>query len=212
MFTAIVAASAAAEPARYEKLRLAPPSTQSLRVVLRTNQYLQVDPAGARGSARPRVQPLPFVDDLVALPAQDSALAIELLNTQDLEALGLSPQQAFDLGVANLRQTLKPLMEIAEVTRRAQIGELAGDPFYPSRLLLLDSWTPLAEAQGGVLIVAAPTTDTVLYIGEDTPTAIAALRAQVAAMQSSAPNRLSDTLLRWQASGWTVVPKLRSAR
>ena len=63
------------------------------------------------------------------------------------------------------------------------------------------------EAQGGTLIVAIPTTDTVLCIAEDTPGAIGALQALVNRIMLRAPNKLSATLLRWRSSGWEVVAR-----
>ena len=66
-------------------------------------------------------------------------------------------------------------------------------------------WAPLAAAQNGTLIVAVPATDAVFYIGEDTPAAIDALRTLARNVFSRAPNRLTETLLRWSDAGWEVV-------
>lgn len=54
-------------------------------------------------------------------------------------------------------------------------------------------------------LVAAPTTNLLLYIGEDSPAAIEALRTLVRNVMSQAPNRLSGTLLRWREGGWDVL-------
>ena len=69
-------------------------------------------------------------------------------------------------------------------------------------MILLDSWAPLAAAQGGVLIVAIPATDAVFYVGEDTPKAIDALRTLTKMVLARAPGKLSGNLYRWRASGW----------
>jgi len=50
-----------------------------------------------------------------------------------------------------------------------------------------------------------PTTDIVLYIGEDSPVAIDALRTLAKQLRQRAPNPLSDVLLRWRSAGWEVV-------
>ena len=98
-------------------------------------------------------------------------------------------------------------MEVAKIAGKGQIGQLIGDSFNPSRLLLLDTWAPLAKAQNGILIVAIPATDAIFYIGEETPVAIDALRALVTNVLARAPNRLSSTLLRYKDSGWEVLAR-----
>jgi hypothetical protein len=184
--------------------RNAAPTKEAIRVVVRPAQYLQQAqrsfPPGA-----PAPQTRPFVDGLVVVPVQDSPRTLRMLTEKDSAGLGLTANQVHELAIANLRKTLKPLTEIAKVVGHAQIGQLVGDTFHPSRLVLLDSWAPLAEAQGGILIVVAPATDAVLYIGEDSPIAIDALRTLSRNVMARAPNRLSDVLLRWTPKGWQVV-------
>jgi hypothetical protein len=69
-----------------------------------------------------------------------------MLTNKDSAGLGLTADQMYELAVANLRKTLTPLTEIAKVVGHGQIGQLVGDSYHPSRLVLLDSWAPLAEA------------------------------------------------------------------
>lgn len=190
--------------AQVHKERSAPPTREAVRIVLRGGQYTQAAQSSVGGSGA-EIQPHPFVDGLVALPVLDSPRALRMLGPKDNEQLGLSAQEVYDLGIANLKKELRPLMEIAKVAGRGQIGQLVGDSFHPSRLLLTESWAPLAQAQGGTLIVAVPATDAVFYIGEDSPVAVDALRALVRNVMSRAPNRLSSILLRWKESGWEIV-------
>lgn len=178
-----------------------------VRIVLRTSQYVKSRQPGVGGSAPPPVQPRPFVEGLVALPVLDAPSTIRMLGEKDNARLGLSLQEVFDLGLANLRKTQKPVMELVQAAGPGQIGQLVGDSFYPSRLLLLDTWAPLAKAQGGALIVAIPATDAVLYVGEDTPEAIDALQTLSNDVLSKVPNPLSNVLLRWRETGWDVVKK-----
>jgi hypothetical protein len=180
------------------------PTKAAVRVVVRTTQYLQQ----AQASLGPKAAPLqtrPLVEGLVMVPALDSPRAIRMFTASDAARLGLNANQAHELGLANLRQTLRPLAEVAKPVAHGQIGTLAGDMFHTSRLALVDTWAALAQAQGGVLIAAAPSTNTVLYIGDDTPAAIDALRALARNVASRAPNPLSDMLLRWTPTGWQVV-------
>ncbi len=181
----------------------APPTREAVRLVVRTTQYVQQ----TQGSLPPgsSLLPTPLVEGLVLLPALDSPRAIRMLNDKDLKSLGLSADEAQQLALANLRSSLKPLMEVAKIAGHGQIGQLVGDSYHPSRLALFDTWAPLAKAQGGKLIVAAPATDAVFYVGEDTAVAIDALRTLARNIVSRAPSRLSDILLRWTPTGWELV-------
>jgi uncharacterized protein YtpQ (UPF0354 family) len=187
------------------KERTALPTKDMIRVVIRTKQYVQSAQASLGGSGPPQIQPRPFVEGLFAVPVLDSPRTLRMLGDKDGTQLGLTPDEVYELGLANLRSTLKPLMEAAKVAGKGQIGRLAGDSFQPSRLLLLDTWAPLAAAQGGVLIVSIPASDAVFYVGEDTPIAVDALRALSKDVMSRAPNKLSTTLLRWRETGWEVM-------
>ena len=180
--------------------RSAPPTKETVRPVVRSARYVQI----ARQTS-PDIQPRALVDDLVILPALVFPRTIRLVTERDNKALGLTADEVFQLALANLDKELKPLMEVAKPAGRAQIGQLVGDTFHPSRLIQHSNWAPLAEAQGGTLIVTAPATDTVLYVGESTPVAIDALRAFARELSARAPNPLSDTLLRWTPSGWEAV-------
>jgi hypothetical protein len=119
--------------------------------------------------------------------------------------MGLTSKQVYEVGFANLRSNLKPPTESAPAAAPGQIRHLTGDVYQPSRLALVESWVPLAHTQHDVLIVAAPATDAVFYIGEETPVAIDALRTLVNNVRSRAPNPLSNILLRWTPKGWNVV-------
>lgn len=184
----------------------APPARESVRVIVRSAQYWkQAQAALPAGGSPPEARPL--VEGLVLLAVLDSPRTIRMMTEQDNKALGLSSDEVQKLGLENLRTALKPLMEVGKAAGHGQIGRVTGDPYDSSRLALLDSWAPLAEAQGGKLIIAAPAPEAVLYIGEDTPEAIDALRTLVRSIisRSGGPSRMSDELLRWKASGWEVV-------
>lgn len=188
--------------AQLHKDRPAPPSREAVRVVVRTQAYV----TGIQGMPKaPKVQPRPLAGGLVMLPAIDTPRAIRMLTEDDNEQLGLTPDDVFKLGFANLRKHLKPLMSVANVTRARQMGQLSGDPYQSSRLALLESWSPLAKAQGGKLIIVAPATDMVLYIGDDASTAIEALRLLAKNLATVAPTPLSGELLRWTPARWEVV-------
>jgi uncharacterized protein YtpQ (UPF0354 family) len=190
--------------AEAHKDRTAPPQRDAVRVIVRPVQYAQAAQASFGGQGA-QIQPRHFVDGMISLPVLDSPRTVRILGSKDNTQLGLSEAEVYELGLRNLRATLKPLMDVAKVAGSGQIGQIVGDTYDPSRLLLHDTWEPLAKAQGGKLIVALPATDALFYIGEDTPMAIEALRALVRNGQSRVPNRLSDVVLRWTEGGWMPV-------
>ena len=137
--------------------------------------------------------------------AMDAPHAIHPFSEKNNGELGLSGDEVFNLGLANLRARLKPLVQVAKVVHPGQIGYLEGDVYHSSQLALHDSWSPLATAQGGKLIVAAPERDTVLYVAEDVPAAIKALRTLTQNVMSRSPRPLSSELLRWTPKHWELV-------
>jgi len=180
------------------------PTREALRVVVRSTQYQQ----GATGQLSPAalVPARTLVDGLVLMPVLDSSRTVRMLTARDSAALKLTTNQVYEVAVANLRKATKVLTDVAKPVEQGQIGRLTGDFYYPSRLVLVDSWTPLARAQRGILIVAAPAADTVLYIAEDSPVAIDALRTLARNVMARAPNKLTSLLLRWTPAGWQIVP------
>jgi hypothetical protein len=183
----------------------APPTKEAVRLVVRTSEYVDGVRAAAKGPKPMQMQPRPLVEGLYVLPVIDNPRTVRLLGESDNAKLGLSADEIFDLGVANLKAELAPLMDVAKVAVPGSIGQLVGNVYNPSRMILLDSWAPLAKAQGGVLIVAIPATDAVFYVGEDKPAAIDALRTLTKTVMARAPSKLSGDLYRWRASGWEKV-------
>ncbi len=179
------------------------PTRAALRVVLRSDDYMRQ--AAREVQARGTMLMRPLADGLMIVPVMDSPRTIRMVNEKDRATLGLSPDQVFDIALANLRQNVKPLEANAKAVPHGQIGTLQGDYYQTSRLALIDSWAPLAQAQGGVLIVVAPSADLVLYIGEDSDAARDALRTLARNAMTRAPKPLSDALLRWTPKGWQRI-------
>ena len=180
-----------------------PPTKAALRVVVRSTEYMRraTDEFGPAGTIPTR----PLVEELVIVPVLDSPRTIRMFNDKDRAALGLTQNQVFEIATANLRNSVKPLASIAKPVPAGQIGTLGGDYYETSRLVLIDSWAPLAQAQGGVLIVTAPSADRVLYIGDDTSAGIDALRTLARSTMARAAKPLSNALLRWTPKGWQPV-------
>lgn len=184
---------------------------EALRMVVRTIDYGQALHRTAQQAATPeKVRdseplPQPFVDGLIALPVVDGADSLRMLNRSGAQTLGLSPEQAQARGLANLRAALKPLADVARPVAAGRIGTVAGDAYESSRLLLHGDWAALAQAQAGVLVVALPATDTLLYGADASDAGLGALRAAADEVWQRAPNRLSLLLLRWTDTGWQRV-------
>jgi len=177
----------------------APLRKEAVRLAVRPSSYAR---QAAPGKA---IRTWPLAGDLMIMPVLDSPRATRSLNEDDFKKLGMKADQVYQLGQANLRATLAPLMRQAPVAGPGKIGQVAGDAYESSRLALHDSWAPLADAQGGVLIVAAPAKDALFYIGEDTPQAIDALRTLAKDLIGKVPNPLSTELFRWTKTGWAPV-------
>jgi uncharacterized protein YtpQ (UPF0354 family) len=184
--------------------RTAPPSKAAVRIIVRTKTYLAATQATMPKDGA-KLQSRPIVGDFVMLPALDMPRTIKMLDEKDNAALGLSADDVFTLGFDNLRKQLKPLMSIAKVTGAGQIGELSGDTYHSSRLALFETWSPLAKVHGGKLVVAVPATDMVLYVGDDSPKAVEALRLLAKNATTRAPAPLSSELLRWTPQRWELV-------
>jgi hypothetical protein len=178
----------------------APMSKEAVRIIVRTSAYVR-----ASANQKVELQPRPLAGELVMLPALDTPQTIRPLTQKDNEDLGLSADEVFKLGLTNLRAQLKPLMKVAKAAQPGQFGYITGDVYHSSRLALHESWSPLARAQGGKLVVGAPSNDTIVYVGEDTPMAIKALRSLVGKLMPGSPSPLSGELLRWTPEGWEVV-------
>lgn len=176
----------------------APVTRESLRAVVRTTAF--ADAAGPEQTLK-----RPVVDGLVALPFVDSPDSARLMKASDAKPLGLSLEQTYELALDNLSRSLKPLADVAQPVTRGDIGVVQGDFYESSRVLLHADWAPLARAQGGVLIVALPVKDGLLYSGDDSAAGLDALRARVRDAMRRSPGPLTDLLLRWTESGWQLV-------
>ncbi|RTL22206.1 MAG: hypothetical protein EKK52_06480 [Burkholderiales bacterium] len=176
---------------------------EALRAVVRTVAYAETATRSAAGQATALYRP--FAEGLVAMSMVDSPRSARLLGEADCQSLGLSPLQAQELALANLRRTLRPLSEVAQPLKHGAIGTLQGDFYESGRVLLYEDWAPLAQAQQGVLIVALPSKDVLLYAADDSPAGLDALRMQVRELMRRVPGPLTDVLLRWTPSGWQTV-------
>jgi len=189
------------------KERNAPPAKDAVRIVVRSTDYIKQAQASLGANAsETHLQLRPFVEGLVAVAVLDTPRTIRPLNDGDLEKMGLSQEQLFELGAKNVRAALRPLSETARPVAAGEIGSIHGNFYEIGRVTLHDDWGALALSQNGILLVALPTTDTVLYISEASPASVEAFRALVRDVARKSPNPLSSSLLQWTTERWEVVP------
>ncbi|OWQ88417.1 hypothetical protein CDN99_16290 [Roseateles aquatilis] len=181
-----------------------PATRESLRLAVRTAQSVQQAQREAGGDAT-TFRPRPFVGPLVIVPVFDTARATRLVSEKDYKTLNLSVDQVRDEARKNTYNALPQVLQTARPAEPGQVAKLDGVVPQPGRLVFIDDWKPLADAQRGTLIVAAPANDTVLYVGDDVPATLDALRGQVREIMGKSANPLSDVLLRWSPSGWVPL-------
>ncbi|WP_343641291.1 hypothetical protein [Roseateles sp.] len=182
-----------------------PATRESLRLAVRTAASVQQSQREVGGDAT-TFRPRPFVGPLVTVPVFDTLRASRLISEKDYKTLDLSVDQVRELARKNTYNALPQVLQTAKPVASGEVGRLDGPVLQPSRLIFIDDWKPLADAQHGTLIVAAPANDTVLYIGDDSAASLDALRAQVREIMGKSANPLTDVLLRWSPSGWVTMP------
>src|SRR5262249_5694300 len=153
----------------------------------------------AMGPTPPKLESEPLAAGLVVVPVVAASRATMVLAGKPLEQLGLDHAKLFELARRNTQQALVPLVDKAKPVGPNQIRSPGGGLVEAGRVALPEQWAPLAQAQGGTLVVALPTTDLVLYVSEATPAALEALAAFAKNTAARAANPLAPgVLLRWR--------------
>lgn len=178
-----------------------PPNKSAIGLIIRTNEYLKN--ATLSGT---KVLNQPFLQGFVILPILDSPTSLRNVGEKDLKLLNLTEAQLFELAKKNLDQQINDTGKNVKPVKPGEIGTIRGSIFAPSRLINHQSWSTVAQAQAGKLIVSIPTTDTALYIAETSPVAIDALQTLTNQVIRESPNPLSDKLFIWSTEGWEILP------
>ena len=182
-----------------------PPDRSQVQIAVRSARTAQAYLASSHASGL-NLQVQPFVGGLVSAVVIDSPRTVRWASSKDLEALQLDAAALRELARANTHAALQPLASVAQPATPGKLGAIEGDAYAASRLLFAADWAPMAKAQGGVLIVAAPRPGVLLYVGSDDATALGALRTLAHQQMAGARDALSDELLRWTPEGWKPVP------
>jgi len=176
----------------------------ALRLVVRSADYLEraraaLGPDGSTLVARP------LAGNLHTMVVLDMPRAVRSVDGRHLTELKLTQDQAFEIAARNTLAALPPIAEKAKPVQRGRIGHISGNVYEVGRVAIHAEWAGLAEAQGGTLLIALPTTDVVLYAPEATPAAINALRKIAEQLMQKASNPMSSAVLRWTKDGWEAV-------
>ena len=183
-----------------------PPERTQVRLALRSSAAARELLASSRGTGM-NLQVQPFVDGIVSVVVIDSPRSLRWASSHDLDTLQLDSAALRELGRANTHADMQPLVGIAPPAPKGKIGAINGaDAYTASRLLFPSDWAPLAKAQGGVLIVAVPRPTMILYIGDDGPESVGALRSLASDTARRFPDAIGDMLLRWTPDGWKPLP------
>jgi hypothetical protein len=181
-----------------------PPAPAQVRIAVRSARTAQAYLAGTRATGL-NLQVQPFVEGLVSTVVIDTPTSMRWASSKDLDALKLDAAGLRELARGNTHAALQPLASVAQPAAKGKLGAITGDAYTASRALFPADWAPMAKAQDGVLLIALPRPTTILYIGDASPNAVAALRQVAHEQMAAAPDALSDQLLRWTPDGWTIV-------
>lgn len=179
-----------------------PLDRKTLRAVVRTTAYIDKLRQALAGKGEPVAAPL--IADLWVTCVFDLPTAFQYTKPADLDALGLTRDEAIALGRKNVEGVLPPPPTTFANARADGIG-LIGDDYAASGILSPARWKPLADEAGGRLIVSVPATDVLLYGDASSPRALQAMRKMMETVAQRASRPLSPTILRWKPDGWEAV-------
>ncbi|HEX6706386.1 MAG TPA: hypothetical protein VF169_16620 [Albitalea sp.] len=183
-----------------------PPTANSVRLLLRTGLDVRRMPL-LDLSPQPFLpgRPVGLSEFVVICAIKYFGPAVQPISCGQLQHFGLTPESAYEKGRANLARELRPLASVARPIPAGQVGEVDGDATESSRIILHEQFAELASAQGGTLVVAAPSAETLLYVSEDSPAALTLLATRARALMARVQQPLSDRMLKWTPSGWDIV-------
>jgi hypothetical protein len=183
-----------------------PIERRMLRVVVRSQQYIEAGNRPFGDDPQAALVARPLAGDLWMLCVADKPHTTTAIRLRDIAKLGLSSDEAMELGIKNLAGELPPLSKRWHGVPKRELGIIRGEGYYEaSRILLHDDWATLAQEMKGHLIVAVPGTDDVFYANDEDPDAVAVLADTAAHFMPQQERPISATVLKWTPTGWEVV-------
>lgn len=184
-------------------LETAPLSRDQLRIVVRTRQYLD-GMAAQMGSADGFIVEA-LAGDLVSACYRDLPNGRRPIGLKDLIPLQLEKSVALSTCMANSHGSLPPLASLWRSLPQQGIGTISNGDDVTAYLSAPEDWQPLAQKLGA-LVVAAPSTDILLYNRGSNPIDVDALATLARQMHDKASTPVSAQVFRWTEDGWVVVP------
>lgn len=179
-------------------------TTSSLRVIVRTDDYMAQARQFMASHGGPIARPLP--GGFWLMLAQDRPTTIAALPLDAVKPLGLAADQALDVGARNMAADVSQQVEQVRASRgKGAIIGLGGSGYGASLFAFPDLWAPVARKYGGQLLVAVPANDAFLCADGRAPGMAQALAEAAQAAMASMDHPLSATVFRWTPHGWEVV-------
>jgi hypothetical protein len=183
----------------------APTQASNIRVIVRGPGY--VEQMRQIAANKPEAEGIvrPVAGGLSLICVVDAPHGVKTLEKGDLAALGLSEDQAIALGIKNVAAALKPLDQDTHIFPKLGVKFATGDFYESSRMLLHDDWAEMSKAMNGHLVVAAPSSDVLVFGNGGGNGDRIVLAGFVRTIAEMAPKPLSATLFHWTATGWEVA-------
>ncbi len=143
-----------------------------------------------------------FVGDVHVVLVVDFPRVTRGLDPDDLEALGMTVEEAHARAIANLREHHGDLPVEPMPNGLKALGPTDG--YAAARLLMHGEFAAVAEATEGELVVAPCNRDLVI-LGSRTPETIEALREASIRAYRYVDHPITRALWRWTPEGWVVL-------
>lgn len=181
----------------YERL-----NRDQLRVIVRADDYVAGYRAQLAQGKNSALITHPVAPGVTAVLAADFPTTTRMVNTGDLDKLGLTDETALALGETQTLADLPALPRLSDI--QGKPIALSGYDYGASLMLLPERWHDLADASKGTLFIAVPS-DGQVVIGVASPADLPELRTLIADLYRQARRGISTQVYRWSPHGWVVA-------
>jgi len=181
----------------YERL-----NRDQLRVIVRGDDYVAGYRAQLAQGKNSALITHPVAPGITAVLAADFPTTTRMVNSGDLDKLGLTDETAVALGEKQTLADLPAPPGLADI--QGKPIALSGYDYGASLMLLPERWHDLADASKGTLFIAVPS-DGQVVVGVATPADLPALRTLIADLYNQSSRGISTQIYRWSPRGWVVA-------
>jgi hypothetical protein len=180
---------------------------KALRVVVRDQAYFDQMKAVMADHGGPPAVSLPGDNWLIV--AADLPTTIKLPPQDELKGLGLTVDQALEVGERNMAAQMRRQIRAAVDSDHSGVQMISGDPYTSSLFAFPELWTPLAASFQGKLLVAMPATDVMLFGDGAAPGMARKIANTARTVMVHDDHPLSLRVFQWSEHGWTPIAKAR---